>query len=146
MAQTAGHFRYTFEQDCDECFTLAWHRSHFPDQAIYLRLSCRAETGTTAVNVADPAMTAKPRRPIRNTGDLTLALSGPLTAFHFKAAGTVVKARRGVDSSERLGRYRWIIERTFAWLARFRRLTIRPGYAASPRYFGSIARHVTQLW
>ena len=34
-------------------------------------------------------------------------------------------ARRGVDSSERLGRYRWIIERTFAWLARFRRLTIR---------------------
>ena len=34
-------------------------------------------------------------------------------------------ARRGIESSERLGRYRWIVERTLAWLARFRRLTIR---------------------
>jgi IS5 family transposase len=34
-------------------------------------------------------------------------------------------ARRGVETSERLGRYRWVIERTFAWLNRFRRLTIR---------------------
>ena len=34
-------------------------------------------------------------------------------------------ARRGVDSSEKLGRYRWVVERTLAWLARFRRLAIR---------------------
>lgn len=34
-------------------------------------------------------------------------------------------ARRGIESSEHLGRYRWIVERTLAWLARFRRLTIR---------------------
>jgi IS5 family transposase len=34
-------------------------------------------------------------------------------------------ARRGVDSSERLGRHRWVVERTLAWLARMRRLTIR---------------------
>ena len=34
-------------------------------------------------------------------------------------------ARRGVEGGERLGRYRWIVERTLAWLARFRRLTIR---------------------
>jgi IS5 family transposase len=34
-------------------------------------------------------------------------------------------ARRGIDSSERLGRYRWKTERTFAWLAQFRRLAIR---------------------
>ena len=34
-------------------------------------------------------------------------------------------ARRGVESSERLGRYRWVVERTFAWLHRFRRLVIR---------------------
>jgi transposase len=34
-------------------------------------------------------------------------------------------ARRGIDSSEKLGRYRWVVERTFAWLNRFRRLTIR---------------------
>jgi transposase len=34
-------------------------------------------------------------------------------------------ARKGIDSSERLGRYRWVVERTLAWLNRFRRLTIR---------------------
>jgi transposase len=34
-------------------------------------------------------------------------------------------ARRGVDSSERLGRHRWVVERTLAWFARFRRLTVR---------------------
>src|SRR5512147_1072579 len=34
-------------------------------------------------------------------------------------------ARRGVDSSERLGRHRWIVERTLAWFSRYRRLTSR---------------------
>ncbi len=34
-------------------------------------------------------------------------------------------ARRGVESSERLGRRRWVVERTLAWLARYRRLTVR---------------------
>jgi transposase len=30
-----------------------------------------------------------------------------------------------VESSERLGRHRWVVERTLAWFARFRRLTVR---------------------
>jgi transposase len=34
-------------------------------------------------------------------------------------------ARRGVESGERLGRHRWVIECTLAWFARFRRLTVR---------------------
>lgn len=34
-------------------------------------------------------------------------------------------ARRGIESSQRLGRHRWVVERTLAWLARYRRLTIR---------------------
>ncbi len=34
-------------------------------------------------------------------------------------------ARRGVESSERLGCYRWVVERTISWLNRFRRLRIR---------------------
>ncbi len=34
-------------------------------------------------------------------------------------------ARRGIDSSHHLGKYRWVVERTFAWLNRFRRLIIR---------------------
>ena len=34
-------------------------------------------------------------------------------------------ARRGIESSQRLGRHRWVVERTLAWLGRFRRLAIR---------------------
>jgi IS5 family transposase len=34
-------------------------------------------------------------------------------------------ARRGIESAERLGRFRWIVERTLSWLHRFRRLRIR---------------------
>lgn len=34
-------------------------------------------------------------------------------------------ARRGVESSARLGRHRRMVERTLAWLSRFRRLAIR---------------------
>lgn len=34
-------------------------------------------------------------------------------------------ARKGIESSERLGRVRWVIERTIAWLSGYRRLTIR---------------------
>lgn len=34
-------------------------------------------------------------------------------------------ARKGSESKERLGRSRWVAERTFAWLHQFRRLAIR---------------------
>lgn len=34
-------------------------------------------------------------------------------------------ARKGLDSSKRLGRHRWVVERTLAWFGRFRRLTVR---------------------
>jgi len=34
-------------------------------------------------------------------------------------------ARRGVEDKRRLGRYRWVVERTLAWLARYCRLAIR---------------------
>ena len=34
-------------------------------------------------------------------------------------------ARRGIDSSERLGQYRWVVERTLAWLLGCRRLGVR---------------------
>lgn len=34
-------------------------------------------------------------------------------------------ARRGIDGSQRLGKHRWVVERTFAWINRFRRLAIR---------------------
>jgi transposase len=34
-------------------------------------------------------------------------------------------ARKGVESSARLGRHRWVVERTLAWLSRYRRLRVR---------------------
>ena len=34
-------------------------------------------------------------------------------------------ARKGVESSKKLGRHRWVVERTLSWLAKYRRLTIR---------------------
>ncbi len=34
-------------------------------------------------------------------------------------------ARRGIESSKRLGRYRWVVERTLSWLNRYRRLKVR---------------------
>jgi transposase len=34
-------------------------------------------------------------------------------------------ARRGIDSSKRLGRHRWTVERTLAWLSCYRRLCVR---------------------
>jgi transposase len=43
-------------------------------------------------------------------------------------------ARRGVESSERLGRHRWKAERTIAWLAGCRRLRVRYD-RSSERFF-----------
>jgi transposase len=34
-------------------------------------------------------------------------------------------ARCGVEDSQRLGRHRWAVERTLAWIGRFRRLAVR---------------------
>lgn len=34
-------------------------------------------------------------------------------------------ARRGVEDKRHLGRHRWVVERTLAWLARYRRLAVR---------------------
>ncbi len=34
-------------------------------------------------------------------------------------------ARKGIESSQRLGRHRWVIERTISWLTGYHRLNIR---------------------
>lgn len=34
-------------------------------------------------------------------------------------------ARKGLESSEKPGRHRWVVERTLAWFSKYRRLTIR---------------------
>ena len=45
-------------------------------------------------------------------------------------------ARRGVETSTRLGRHRWIVERSIAWLSGYRRLTIR--YERHSRLFAAL--------
>ncbi len=43
-----------------------------------------------------------------------------------RARGIIPRiARRGIEDSTRLGRHRWKVERTLAWMARFRRLAVR---------------------
>ena len=39
-------------------------------------------------------------------------------------------ARRGVESSARLGRHRYVVERSLAWLVGYRRLQVRNGRRA----------------
>jgi len=57
---------------------------------------------------ADKAYDARPRR------------------HECRARGIVPRiARRGIDSSERLGRHRWVVERAHSWFNRFRRLPVR---------------------
>ena len=34
-------------------------------------------------------------------------------------------ARKGIEAKEHLGRHRWVVERTLAWLSRNRRLRVR---------------------
>ncbi len=47
-------------------------------------------------------------------------------------------ARKGIDSSERLGRRRWVIEHAISWLTGYRRLS--PRYERHPRnYFLGLA-------
>jgi transposase len=51
--------------------------------------------------------------------------SKPLRAELRKRSITPRIARRGIESSERLGRHRWVVERTLSWLNRYRRLRVR---------------------
>ena len=51
--------------------------------------------------------------------------AGAEKARHQKRHSQKSIARKGVESSQKLGRHRWVVERTLAWLANYRRLTIR---------------------
>ncbi len=42
-------------------------------------------------------------------------------------------ARKGIESSERLGHRRWVLERTMSWLSGYRRLS--PRYERNPRNY-----------
>jgi transposase len=65
---------------------------------------------------ADKAYDQAPLRP---------CAPAPLRAW-VRGRGIAVRiARRGIETGDRLGRHRWVIERTIAWLTGYRRLTLR---------------------
>ncbi len=64
------------------------------------------------------------RRPAKLHGDLGYRSAANIRGL--RARGILPRiARKGIESRERLGRYRWVVERELAWLHRFRRLLIR---------------------
>jgi transposase len=64
------------------------------------------------------------RRPVKLHADK--GYDYPRCRAYLRGRGIKVRiARRGVDSSEKLGRHRWVAERTMSWLLGFRRLALR---------------------
>ena len=64
------------------------------------------------------------RRPAKLHADKAYDSAGSRRALRRRSITPRI-ARRGVESSERLGRHRWVVERTNAWVLAFRRLTVR---------------------
>ncbi|MCM3884966.1 IS5 family transposase [Frankia sp. R82] len=64
------------------------------------------------------------RRPAKLRADKAYDQQGLRRFLRRRRIGVRI-ARRGVDSTERLGRHRWKIERTIAWFDGYRRLTVR---------------------
>ncbi len=65
-----------------------------------------------------------PQRPTKLHADKGYDFKRCRQALHRR--GIILRiARCGVDSSEQLGRFRWVAERTLSWLNRFRRPNVR---------------------
>jgi transposase len=75
-----------------------------------------------------PAIGGRPGRPVRRPGliqgDRGYDSNKHRTALAARGIATVL-ARRKTPHGSGLGRTRWYVERTIAWLHRFRRLAVR---------------------
>ena len=103
--------------------------------------------GVTAANTHDSVMfiplldgipSVRSRRGPRRRRPAKLHADKGYDADHLRAycrrLGIVPRiARRGIESSERLGRHRWKIERSISWAFGYRRLTIR--YERKPSHY-----------
>ena len=70
----------------------------------------------------------QPGRPRRRPGKLHAdkGYDYPRCRRYLRRRGIGVRiARRGIEDSTRLGRVRWVVERTMSWLLNFRRLAVR---------------------
>ena len=64
------------------------------------------------------------RRPAKQHADKAYASQHNRTYLALRHIGGRI-ARKEIESSKRLGRFRWVVERTLAWLHTFRRLQVR---------------------
>jgi IS5 family transposase len=75
-----------------------------------------------------PAVAGRPGRPRRRPAKLHAdkAYDSRRCRAYLRRRGIQCRiARKGIESNERLGRHRWVVERTHAWLAGFGKLRIR---------------------
>ena len=80
------------------------------------------------IDALEPIRSGRPVRP-RQHPDKLHADKGydyPYLRRTLRLCGIIPRiARRGVEPNDRLGLYRWVVERTLSWLNKFRRLKIR---------------------
>jgi len=91
---------------------------------------CESQKGPFLLPLVDviPAIKGRRGRPRKRPHKLHADKGYDFGAYRraLRARGITPRiARRGLESKERLGRYRWVVERNFAWLGQFRRLAIR---------------------
>jgi transposase len=76
----------------------------------------------------NPPVSRRGQRPQRRPGKVHAdkGYDFPRCRAYLHRRGIKVRiARRGIDTSTRLGRVRWVVERTISWLLRFKRLGLR---------------------
>jgi transposase len=75
------------------------------------------------------SLSIRVKRGGQQTGRNPVDRGKPGSKYHLRslrARGITSRiARRGIDSSERLGQHRWVVERSLSWLLGFRRLSMR---------------------
>ncbi|GGS89510.1 hypothetical protein GCM10010222_33840 [Streptomyces tanashiensis] len=108
----------------------------FAGAELYDRVSAYAATARPGLT---PQLAELDRGLRRRQG---LRLPSPAALAPFPGIAPRI-ARRGIETSGRLGRHRWVIERTMSWLAGCRRLHRR--YERKPEHFLAFTAIATSL-
>ena len=75
----------------------------------------------------------------RSSCTRALGYDNPRVRRYLRRRGITARiARIGQDSSQRLGRHRWVVERTIGWLLSYKRLALR--YGRTERTVTALAR------
>jgi IS5 family transposase len=75
-----------------------------------------------------PSVRGKPGRPLRRPAKLHADKGYDYARCRAHLKRRSIKdriARKGIERNDRLGRHRWVVERTHAWLAAFGKLRVR---------------------